>query len=465
MMPMRMVALAFAAGLSSLATDSAFAADNLPRFEDPAEDRVFELSLDEAVAVARERSFRIARSRRGAEQNELRYRNARSQYLPRANSSLFVDQSARGFSYSSDRFLDFEQQTRGEFRGSVNADISVPIDLGGVIGRQVQQADVTRGISGHDIANSVLDVTLEVQSNYLNALRAQNQLDADEGVVREISSLLERSRGAASAVLPFLEVELANAQQSAQNSRENADRAQDGLKQVLRVPPETRLRLTTNFTDEVQELDRVDILDQALAGRPDIQAALLRVRQAEIAMRQAYDSRQPNIRVGAFYSDQLSGRSPIGDLDRFRSQGAGLTVNWPLLFWDNAQLRRNRSISEIQREQAAADVEELQERVAYDVRQQLLAVTRAEGRIRNLPDRAQAYLALQRAEQAMLGAPPATAQALLAQVSNARSAWRSAETATADAYIDYNNAVFRLRRLIGDGDRSTRLDARPPSNE
>jgi hypothetical protein len=109
----------------------------------------------------------------------------------------------------------------------------------------------------------------------------------------------------------------------------------------------------------------------------------------------------------------------------------------------------------VQREQADADLEELRERVAYDVRQQLLAVSRAENRISKLPDPKQALQALQRAEQMLLSAPPETAQGLIAQVSNARQAWRSAETATADAYIDYNNAVFRLKRLIGDTDAIT----------
>jgi outer membrane protein TolC len=127
-------------------------------------------------------------------------------------------------------------------------------------------------------------------------------------------------------------------------------------------------------------------------------------------------------------------------------------VNVPLLQWDNGQLQRNRQIAELQRDQADADLEELRERVAYDVRQQLLAVTRAENRIRNLPDADQARQALQRVEEMLLSAPPEAAQGLVAQVSNARQAWRSAETATADAYIDYNNAVFRLKRLVGDTD-------------
>ena len=40
----------------------------------------------------------------------------------------------------------------------------------------------------------------------------------------------------------------------------------------------------------------------------------------------------------------------------------------------------------------------------------------------------------------------------LAPRSLVREPVSAAETATADAYIDYNNAVFRLKRLIGDTD-------------
>jgi outer membrane protein TolC len=184
-----------------------------------------------------------------------------------------------------------------------------------------------------------------------------------------------------------------------------------------------------------------------------VQSARLRVKQAQTSMEQVSDYRKPTVRVGAFASQQLAGGAFYdGRYDRLRQEGGLINVNVPLVQWDNGQLRRNEEVARIQREQADADLEELRERVAYDVRQQVLAVSRAENRIRNLPDPKQALQALQRAEQMLLSAPPETAQGLVAQVSNARQAWRSAETATADAYIDYNNAVFRLKRLIGDSD-------------
>jgi outer membrane protein TolC len=425
--------------------------DSAQEAEEQSSGRVYELSIDDAVALAQQRSFKTARARRSLRQNELRYDNAKSQYLPRLTTSIGLNQQVRDLA-SHGRTYAYQVPSFGQFQGTANADLSMPIDVSGVIRRQVRQADLWRGIAAGDVTNTALDVTLEVQTSYLNALRAQNNADADEHVAREIQDLLARA-GPKSAIASFLEVELANAQQTAQSSRENADNAQDGLKQLLRVPPEARLRLTSDFRGHKQPVERDALVERALQKRPDVQSALLRVKQAQTSLEQVSDSRKPTVRVGAFASQQLAGGAVYdGRYDRLRQEGGLVNVNVPLAQWDNGQLRRNQEVARIQREQADADLEELRERVAYDVRQQLLAVSRAENRIRNLPDPKQALQALQRAEQMLLSAPPETAQGLVAQVSNARQAWRSAETATADAYIDYNNAVFRLKRLIGDTD-------------
>lgn len=419
--------------------------------QDPASSETYDLSLEDAVALAQERSFRTARARRSLTQNELRVDNAKSQYLPRLTSSIGIDQRARQVTASGPTYA-WDTTSLGAFTGNANADLSMPIDVGGVIKRQVRQADLWRGIAASDVSNTALDVTLDVQTAYLAALRAQNNADADERVAKEIEDLLTRA-GEKSSIANFLQVELANAQQTAQSSRENADNAQDGLKQILRVPPEARLRLTSDFRGRKQPIAHEGLLERALNSRPDIQSALLKVKQAQTSIEQASDSRKPTVRVGAFASQQLAGGAIYdGHYDQLRQGGGLVNVSVPFVQWDNGQLRRNQEVARIQREQAEADVEELRERVAYDVRQQVLAVSRAENRINNLPDPSQALQALQRAEQMLLSAPPETAQGLVAQVSNARQAWRSAETATADAYIDYNNAVFRLKRLVGDGD-------------
>jgi outer membrane protein TolC len=413
--------------------------------------QTYDLSIDDAVALAQQRSFKTARAHRSLGQNELRYSNARSQYLPKLTSNLTLNQQARGLASKGSTYA-YSVSSLGQFQGTASADLSMPIDVGGVIHRQVRQADIWRGIAANDVTNTALDVSLDVQTSYLNALHAQNNADADERVAREIEDLLTRA-GPKSTLASFLQVELANAQQTAQSSRESADNAQDGLKQLLRVPPEAHLRLTSDFRGRKQPVERNGLLARALGGRPDVQSALLRVKQAQTSIEQVSDSRKPSVRIGAFASQQLAGGAVYdGSYDRLRQEGGLVNITVPFVQWDNGQLRRNKEVARIGREQADADLEELRERVAYDVRQQLLAVTRAENRISNLPDPNQALQALKRAEQMLLSAPPETAQGLVAQVSNARQAWRSAETATADAYIDYNNAVFRLKRLIGDTD-------------
>lgn len=444
--------LAAALSISAAASGQSIAPERtVEQDSDVSSPETIELSLDQAIQLAHSRSFRTARSRRNQQMAELRYQSTRSGYFPRANVGLNGDQSARGFSYASDQF-EFDRPIREEFRGGLNGSFYMPIDFGGVIKRQVRQADVSREMSRYDGIQSTLDVTLEAQNNYLNALRAQTAVDADERVVNEIEELLKRSRTSAPSTVPFLEVELGNAQQNLTSSRTNADQAQDGLKQTLRVPPETPLRLTTRFSDRTEAIERKELLERAFVGRPDIQQAQLRIKQADISVKQVRDSRLPTVNLGGFYSDQMAARNILSsNRDRFSSKGFGLNINLPLMQYDNGQLSKQKRIALLQQEQAVADAEEIAERVGHDVRQALLAVERAENRIRTLPNRQQAYDALKRAEQQMLAAPEGQAQALLAQVSNARNAWRSAETASADAYIDYNSAVFRLKRAVGEG--------------
>lgn len=417
--------------------------------DEQASGRTYDLRIEDAVALAQQRSFKTARADRNLKESQLHYQNAKAQYLPTLTTSLGLNQQDRDYA-SAGSVYRYQLSSNSNFQTTANANLSMPIDVGGIIHRQVRQADLSKGIAAANLSDTALDVGLDVETSYLDALRAQNNADADEQVADEISGLLNRA-GSNTTLTSFLQVELANAQQTAQSSREKSDTAQDGLKQMLRIPPEEHLRLTSDFRGRKQYVDRGGLLERALNERPDLKSAVLRVKQAATSVEQVSDSRKPTVRVGAFASQQLAGGAIYdGSYDRLRQEGGIVSVNLPLLQWDNGQLRRNEDIAHLQKEQADADLEELRERVAYDVREQVLAVTRAENRIRNLPDPKAALHALKRAEQMLLSAPPETAQGLFAQVSNARQAWRSAETATADAYIDYNLAVFRLKRLVGD---------------
>ena len=405
------------------------------------------LTLEEAVQIGVARSFRAARAKRNETIADLRGANARSGYLPRLDAGVTGEQNQRSY---AEQGVDYDPYAGRNFRAGLNSSLWFPIDVSGVVKRQVAQAETQEQISANEVSQTKLDLAFDVQNNYLNALRAQQNVTADERVVQQIANLLERARNRAPGVVPFLEVELGNAQQSLTSSRTNADQAQDGLKQSLRMPLETRLRLTTEMTHDSKPETSGDLLQQAMETRPDVRQARLRVRQADISARQVSDSRKPSLSVGGYLNQEIVGADPMDrDRRRISNRGLGVNVRVPIAQYDGGQLGRQKRIAGIQKDQAVADSEELQERVAYDLRQALLAVERAEARIESVPDKQQAFAALKRAEEQMLAAPDGQAQSLLAQVSNARGAWRSAETASADADIDYNRALFRLQRTMG----------------
>ncbi|MEO5774523.1 MAG: TolC family protein [Sphingomicrobium sp.] len=436
--------------LGSSIVGSAAAAEPAPAVAVAEQPALVELSLEEAVQLAVSRSFRTARAKRSEDVAVLRRSNAKAGFLPRLDVGLTGDQQQRSYEEAG---IDYDPYAGRNFRGGLNSSLWMPVDVSGVIRRQIAQAATQYQISEREVADTMLDVAYDAQNSYLNALRAQQNVIADERVVEQIKQLLDRSRSQAPGVTPFLEVELGNAQQSLTNSRTNADQAQDGLKQALRMPLETKLRLTTEMTREQQSADSRNLFQQAMSLRPDVQQARLRIRQAEISERQVTDGRKPSLSIGGYMNREFVGSSPIDeDRRQISNRGIGVNVKLPIAQFDGGQLARQKRIAGLQKEQAVADAEELQERVGYDLRQALLAVDRAESRIESVPDKQQAFAALKRAEEQMLAAPDGQAQSLLAQVSNARGAWRSAETASADAYIDYNRALFRLRRTIGNVD-------------
>lgn len=85
----------------------------------------------------------------------------------------------------------------------------------------------------------------------------------------------------------------------------------------------------------------------------------------------------------------------------------------------------------------------------YDLKQARASWARALERTQNLPSAKDASVALTFAERNLLNASAEEAPSRLAQVSNARTAWRQAEAAAGDAVIELAVAAIRLRKAEG----------------
>ena len=377
----------------------------------------------------------------------LQVRNARAAYYPSASVTVSANQSAQGSTIRSDDFV-YRQGVAGNFLGGANLNANVPIDVSGIIRRQVQQARIGEEMSNVLLRDSRDDAVAQVYIAYLTALRAQQVAEIDGRVRQSIEDLVARAH-AAPAVVPFLNLELAAARQAESASRSAAEQAEDGLKQALALPLDLELDLSSPLVRPRPD-PAFAVLGGTLGRRADIEAATDRVRQAELAATQAGDGRRTTVTAGA-YLNQYFGGHFVSDTGRTsnRDYGLNLSLRLPLFNYDAGRLENNERIADLRAEQARADLADQRRRAELEARQARAVYDRAMRRLSALPDPEAARRALAAAETALLAASAERAPGLLAQLSNARMAWRAAQVASADAFAEATIATIRLRRAIG----------------
>jgi outer membrane protein TolC len=409
-------------------------------------DEAARLSLDQAIDLALARDIDIDRAQRSSSIARLQIANARAGYLPTASVNVSVNQSATGSTYRT-QDVTFRRGLTGNFVGTLNANVSMPIDISGSIGRQVDAAQLGSDLAelGRDRAKR--DALIDVQSAYLSALQAQQMVRIDEAIVLSIESLKTRAAKQLPTMLPFFDVELANARETLRLSRTADDQAQDSLKLALRLPFDQELELTSPLPDTAQIKAPMD--GDPTGSNVDVESAELRLKSAELRIEQAKDFRRPSVRVGAYATQTFSG-SFVDDAGRTTNRDYGLNVslNLPLLNYDAGRTDNSVRTSQLLAEQAQMDLDTTRRTTELGIRQARQALQRAEKRLTQLPDPKAAADALASATKALFAADPATAPALLAQVSNARLSWRSAQASVMDAKVGAINAALRLSKAL-----------------
>jgi outer membrane protein TolC len=407
------------------------------------------LSMDEAVVLALQTSFRVSRSDRSVEMARLRADMVGAQLKPRIDTYLGFNEALRGASFYENPYRKGKSDPSATSQVSLNAVLTMPIDVSGNIGRQVQQAQLSVQSASIQAEQSAIEIHADIRSTYADALRAQGAVDADEAVVGELRGLIERAKGLRPEAVPFLAVELSNAEQLLSMSRSAALVAQSGLRQQLRLPDDTVLRLTSSLDPNVPRVPVDKLLEKALAQRSDVRDTQLRLQQAELALAQSRDARRPTAHVFAFLNQSYSGMNP-GQLstNTSRSSTLMLNVNLPLAYWDNGNLNKSERMALLSLEQVRDDGEEQRARIASELRLLTINLSQAQRRLASLPSAQFALASLRQAEEAVLS--HADWQGQLAQVTNARNSWRMTHTASIDALADFYSAYFRLMRSIGE---------------
>ena len=411
-----------------------------------------DMSMDEAVDYGTERSFRLQRSTRSDRVADERVRGTKAGLGPRVDVGYGADQSQRYYRFKGD--FDYNQGQPAFFT-DLTANASYNIDIAGVQKRQLQQARLGKESSEVNLNQTTLDVASEIRTNYVQALRAQEQVEAEGAYLKSIDSLIERARMSQPSVVSFLESERSNSAQSLEQTRQNADLAYSTLRQTIRLKNGQPIILTTTLDNPPPLPSNDELLHIAYANRNDLKQADIQLRQARIAKIQATDSRRPSLRAGLFGSQAFNGDYvTLGGKNNGETRSASAVVNFslPLFLYDGGQLRSQQNVARIQAEQALADAEEAKERAANEINQVMISLNRAQERLKRLPDVAQAQASLAQAEQQMLAASPTEAAGVLAQVTNARQNLRQSVLSRNDALTDFYSNFFRLQRSVGTED-------------
>jgi outer membrane protein len=428
--------------------------------QEPLSPNRLELSLDEAAELARMGATRVERAERSARIAELQVKSARAAYYPRVDVAISANQSARGSAFRASD-VAFRQGLVGDFRGGVSVNASVPIDIAGIIGRQVKSSRINETIASLEVDRARKETVADVQIAYLAALQAQNALELDRQVIASIRRLIGNAARKAPQVVSFLGLELANSQQLLATRDAALDQAKDNLKRLLGIEPGTDVVLTSTLPAAdglkglIQDREGASRLDERL----DLAIARHRLDQAELTVKRSGDQRKPSIRAGV-YLDQFFGGEFVSDTGETstRSVGLNLSLNFPVLNFDAGQSGNSKKIAKLQAEQARSDLRDARRQAEYEWKQARASWTRAIQRLDVLPNAKDAAKALAFAERNLLSASAEDAPSRLAQLSNARAAWRSAEGAVRDAIVELATAAIRLRKAEGRVIDSAELD-------
>lgn len=408
------------------------------------------LSIDDAVTRALQQNFRMQRSNRNEDIAEARVRGVRSNLRPRFDLSINANQNQSYYEFAGTA-LQFNR-AEPQFYVDAYASASLPLDISGVTRRQVEQSEFSHDLITLDQRQAEIDVSTEVRTSYVAALRAQEQVNADQVYLDLLDELIGEARSRQPSVVPFLQTERANALQALASTSTSRDLAVSSLLQLLRLGREVTLVLTTVLPPPPPIPATENLLDLADQNRIDLKQADIRLRQARLAAIQAGDSRRPSLRLTAYGSQRLNAETPLFNDDqqgRTTSGGVIISATIPLAYYDGGFLQQQRRITEIQAEQAVADRQEGIERAANEINQVMISLMRARQRLGSLPDANQALVGLRRVEALLLDAPAGDAPSLVAQVTNARQNWRSAVVSRNDALTDFYASYYRLQRAVG----------------
>ena len=408
------------------------------------------LTLDDALRIAKEQSFRIAEA-----QERLR---AQQHALTEARSGFYPSLDVRGTFDQTDpnRLPTFNGQEFGsESNWSVDLRASNTVYAGGRDSAATRRASLLERAAQYDLQTATQDVMLEVQSRFYAALLAAAQVEVRHQTTQllEEDIAAERKRLTAGSVSDFnvlrAEVALSNSRTPLIRAKNELLLAKEELRRALGLVADYSEESVTDFelSGELAQphytITLADALTRAEQNRSELKRQQLRVEAETAGIEIAEAERLPSV---GLYAGVGADKSRFSDSLSEEEHGwnAGVETRWNLFngYRTSAQIAAARSGESIARISQSDE----RQRVALEVRREYLRLQEAQELVTastKVVEQAEESLRLARARMA-------AGAAVQLDVLDTQVALTEAKTNRVQALYDHNIAVARIRRAVGE---------------
>jgi len=422
------------------------------------------LSLDEAIAAAHEASPALHASRMKAEASAARSREVAASRLPslRLGAGYTRLSEVPPFEVTLPISPTPIVVSQNYFNNwNLRLAVQQPVFTGFRLEAGAESARMLERSAGFDLAKDRSELAFAVKSAYWGLARAREYEAVVAETVAQVREHLKDVRAFYDQGLLVknevlrTEIQLSNAELTAIDAQNAVEVARTALNSLIGWPVGTDLELTTSAESQASRIPgpagagdeaaaAQALLDTALGGRPEIQAAEFRIKASEAGLKAAKAGWYPQVSLaGNFYYLRPNARY-MPALDRFKSTwDVGLAVSFDV--WNWGQTKNQAEQARAQLAQARDARELLEDQAVLEVTQCRLAVTQARRKIEV------AAAAVGQADENLRLVRERFRQgvALNADVLDAEVFLLQARTVKVQATIDFVLAQARLEKALG----------------
>ncbi len=322
-------------------------------------------SLQKCIDYALENNIQIKQQNLNTQYYENQVSQAKSNRLPSLNAQIGNDNS---FGRSLTYLNTYKNVNSSSITGGAGANFT--IFNGFQITNTIDKQELDLQATLKDLKKAKDDMMLNIAGMYLQILFAEELVSVAEAQIEVTKQQLGRTRqlvdagSLAKGALLEIEAQLAREELQMVNEKNNLQLSYLGLYQMLELPISESFKIEKPNLPEVKAnismANSIDVFNNALNVRPEIQAAQLRVKSAEKELEIAKGNQYPSLTFNAnyynLYNNQYQYPDPplgTGENITFSDQlknnsrsSIGLTISIPI--FNRFQVRNGISNAKLQ---------------------------------------------------------------------------------------------------------------------